>query len=84
MTANSAPFLCIRYRSLSHKTFLTPVLKVNWATLEPSHTKGGEKEVLAAFERTFNIFEQRINKILALPLDKMNNNELENALDIID
>ena len=65
-------------------SYLTPALKAHWEAHEPSHTVGGEKEIKMAFENTFIIFEQRINRILALPLEKMNSNDLANALKTID
>lgn len=65
-------------------SYLTAAIKVHWATIEPSHINGGNKEILTAFENTYKTFEQRITKMLALPLDKMNNNELKNKLNAID
>ena len=60
--------------------YLTTAVKIHWATIEPSHVEGGDKEVLTAFEKTYITFEQRINKMLTLPLDQMNSKELISEL----
>ncbi len=64
--------------------YLSSALKIHWPTEEPSHTQGGGNEMLTAFENTYKIFEQRITKMLALPLDRMNSNELAKELNAID
>jgi len=63
--------------------YLNSAIQIHWATTEPSHTKGGDNEILNAFENTYKIFEQRIAKMLSLPLDKMNSKELTRALNAI-
>lgn len=64
--------------------YLTSALRIHWTTIEPSHVMGRNKERLIAFENTYNTFEQRIIKMLALPLEKANNNELARELTAID
>jgi len=64
--------------------YLSSAVKIHWTTAEPSHTKGGDNEILNAFEQTYKIFEQRIATMLALPLDKMNRTELTRELNAIE
>lgn len=63
--------------------YLRPIAKAHWGTSDPGHVKGSDEEVLAAFENTFRIFEQRINKMLALPLENMTSDELIDELNNI-
>ncbi len=51
--------------------YLRPVPRAHWGTVDPGHIEGTDEEKRAAFEQTYALFEQRINKMLALPLEEM-------------
>lgn len=75
--------VCDRAASESCPSYLNSALHIHWATIEPSHVKGGSEAILAALEDTYQVFEQRISKMLALPLCAMTNEELESKLNAI-
>ena len=50
---------------------------------DPGHVKGTDAEMIAAFEKTYRILEQRINKMLALPLETMSPKDLTAELNKI-
>ena len=58
--------------------------RIQYCYEEPNHTLGDGNEIPTAFENTYKIFEQRITKMLTLPLNKMNSNELAKELNAID
>ncbi|HSN18770.1 MAG TPA: arsenate reductase ArsC [Gammaproteobacteria bacterium] len=55
-------------------------VKVHWGLPDPALVAGGQAERLAAFARTFTELEQRINKLLSLPLELLSPEELEGQL----
>lgn len=60
--------------------FLGQALKVHWGLADPSHLKGSDAEIEAAFAATVNRIEQRTLAFLALPLDELNAGQLHLAL----
>jgi len=56
--------------------YLSEAAQVHWGLVDPGHIEGTEEEKVAAFEKTYGILEQRINKVLALPLETMSREEL--------
>ncbi len=56
--------------------YLNEAARVHWGLVDPGHIEGTEEEKIAAFEKTYGILEQRINKVLALPLETMSREEL--------
>jgi arsenate reductase (thioredoxin) len=63
--------------------FLTKAVRAHWGVADPGHVEGTEQEKIDAFEQTFEILEQRINKMLALPLETMSAQELTEKLNEI-
>jgi len=63
--------------------YLRSIPKAHWGTADPGHVKGSDEAVLAAFENTYRIFEKRINKMLALPLDNLSATALADELNAI-
>jgi arsenate reductase len=63
--------------------YLRPVPKAHWGLSDPGHVKGTDEEVKAAFEATFRAVEQRINLMLALPLEEMSSEALVTELNAI-
>ncbi len=63
--------------------YLNRAVRAHWGLPDPAHVKGTEKQIEAAFEETYHALEQRINKMLALPLEKMSEQELAEKLNEI-
>lgn len=55
-------------------------VKVHWGLADPAAVQGSQAERLAAFARTFTLLEQRIDRLLGLPLDLLSPEELEGQL----
>lgn len=51
--------------------YLQPVPRAHWSTVDPGRVQGTEEQIIAAFEHTYSLFEQRINTMLSLPLEEM-------------
>jgi len=62
-------------------SYLHSTLRAHWGVNDPSHVQGSESELLSAFEETYGILENRVQKMLALPLESMPEPELNRALD---
>ncbi|MFA5923352.1 MAG: arsenate reductase ArsC [Methylococcaceae bacterium] len=63
--------------------YLRPSPKAHWGLSDPGHVKGTVDEVKAAFEATYRAVEQRINLMLALPLEDMSSEALVIELNAI-
>lgn len=63
--------------------YMNPIPKAHWGTVDPGHVKGSEEEVIAAFEDTYRRFEQRIEQLLALPIETLSAQELAAKLNEI-
>ena len=63
--------------------YLKSAAKVHWGLVDPGHLKGTEEEVITAFDHTFGILEQRITKMLALPLEEMSQENLGSTLNAL-
>jgi arsenate reductase len=55
-------------------------VKVHWGTPDPSHSPGDEAARRAAFERTREAIGQRMLQLVRLPLETMDDAELQAAL----
>ncbi len=51
--------------------YMTEAERVHWGLEDPGHVEGTEAEKIAAFEKTYDILQRRINKVLELPLEDM-------------
>lgn len=63
--------------------YLNNAIRGRWGLSDPGHVKGSEQEIEAAFEVTFLALQRRIEKMLALPLEQMQSQELAEALNAI-
>ena len=63
--------------------YLGSAVKVHWGLTDPGHVKGTEEDIIAAFEEIFSLIEQRINSMLALPLEAMSPEQLTTELNAI-
>lgn len=55
-------------------------VSAHWDLPDPASVEGSEAEGLAAFARTFTELEKRIDLLIALPLDFLSPDELEQQL----
>jgi arsenate reductase len=63
--------------------YLGKAVRGHWGLSDPGHVKGTEEEVIAAFEATYAVLENRIHELLALPVESMSRPELSEALNKI-
>ncbi len=63
--------------------YLNSATRVNWGLNDPSHVEGSEGELIAAFEDTYRILEQRIQQMLTFPLESMTADQLNKALNAL-
>lgn len=63
--------------------YLSNSVQAHWGLSDPGHVKGTDEEIISAFDDTFNIMEQRIKSMLALPLETMSPEELTTNLNAI-
>jgi arsenate reductase len=63
--------------------YLNKAIKAHWGLADPVLTHGTEEEVRTAFENTFSALEQRISKMLALPVEQLSDQELSSELNKI-
>lgn len=55
-------------------------LRAHWGVADPAHVQGDADTIGRAFERTYNEMKERIEALLALPLENMKPAELAAAL----
>ena len=55
-------------------------VKAHWGVADPAHVEGTDEVIARAFERTFAEMKARVNAMLELPLDRMNDIELAAAM----
>ena len=63
--------------------YLGKAVRGHWGLADPAHVKGTAEEVEAAFEATYAALENRIHKLLALPVESLSRLELSEALNKI-
>lgn len=63
--------------------YMRDVPKAHWPTQDPGHVEGSDEEILQAFEHTYHIFEERIRKMLSLPLESLSSGQLTAELNAI-
>ncbi|MEL0027935.1 MAG: arsenate reductase ArsC, partial [Perlucidibaca sp.] len=63
--------------------WLGPVLRSHWGVEDPAHASGTDDEIDAAFVTAYRILRARIEALLALPLDDLEQDRaaLQAALD---
>lgn len=55
-------------------------VRAHWGLDDPAAVKGSEAQIDAAFARTWDLLRARIEAFLALPVEKMGDEELQQAL----
>ena len=63
--------------------FPSKPIKAHWGVPDPAHFQGTPAEIEAEFDRVFAILERRILALVALPLEQIDNNELQQKLNEI-
>ncbi|CDG56091.1 putative arsenate reductase ArsC3 [Halomonas sp. A3H3] len=63
--------------------FLGRAVRVHWGVPDPSKAEGSEAEIEAAFASAFGALRRRIEAMLALPLDELPSDALQQALEEI-
>ncbi len=58
-------------------------LKAHWGAPDPAHFEGTAAEIEAEFDRVFGILERRIQALIALPIETIDKNELQQKLNDI-
>ena len=65
--ASAAGETCPAYLNPSR----SPVLRSHWGVDDPAHARGSEAEIDAAFVQAYRILRARIEALLALPLEQL-------------
>lgn len=55
-------------------------IKTHWGVPDPAKFQGTDEEARAEFSRVCDILEKRIRALIRLPVDKMDDNELQQKL----
>lgn len=63
--------------------YLKNTIRAHWGMPDPAHAIGTEEEINNAFQTTYDGLKNRINRMLALPLEDMTHVEISNALNVI-
>jgi len=60
--------------------YLGTATRGHWGLTDPAHVTGSPEQIIAAFEKAFATMQQRIESLLALPIEQMSKAELQTAL----
>jgi len=63
--------------------YLNDAVRAHWGVSDPAHLKGSDEEIRAVFNKTFGILEHRVKKMLELPLEELDDQELARKLNAI-
>jgi len=63
--------------------FLGNSLKAHWGVPDPAKFKGSESNTKAEFNRIYKMLESRVNKLINLPLENLERQELQQELNAI-
>lgn len=64
-------------------SYLHSAIRGHWGLVDPSHLNGSDSELIAAFETTYQALEQRILKMMDLPLETMPAVQLSKELNLL-
>ncbi len=62
---------------------LGSALRAHWGLPDPAHVTGTDDQIKAAFVSTYTALQKRIKKMLALPLEKLSDQQLVDELNAI-
>ena len=60
--------------------FLGPAIRAHWGVEDPGHLKGTPEEIIAAFDKTFDILKRRVQAMVELPIETMGKEALTEEL----
>lgn len=60
--------------------FLGPAIRAHWGVEDPGHVEGSPEEIIAAFDKTFDILKRRVKAMVALPMSTMSKDDITAAL----
>jgi arsenate reductase len=63
--------------------FLGPAIRAHWGVEDPGHVEGSSEEIVAAFDKTFDILRRRVEAMVHLPIEGMSKEELTSELERI-
>lgn len=63
--------VCDSAAAESCPAYLGPAVRTHWGVPDPAAATGTSEEIDAAFERAYRTLRARIEKLLALPLDRL-------------
>lgn len=63
--------------------YLNSTIKAHWGLPDPAHIGGEEAIVTQAFQATFDALQERVDAMLALPLEQLSKAELNTQLNLI-
>ncbi|KAF3981113.1 MAG: arsenate reductase ArsC [Methylococcales symbiont of Hymedesmia sp. n. MRB-2018] len=75
--------VCDNAAGESCPVYLSNAAKAHWGVSDPGHTQGTEAEIISAFEQTFAILKQRVEAMLALPLETLSTEQMNTELNLI-
>lgn len=75
--------VCDNAAGESCPAYLESAVRAHWGLPDPACVKGRNEAIIAAFEETYQALQQRINKMLALALESMSEQELAAELNAI-
>ena len=56
--------------------FLGPAIRAHWGVEDPGHVEGTQEEIIAAFDKTFDILKRRVQAMIDLPIESMSKDEI--------
>ena len=63
--------------------YMNSVVRAHWGLADPAHMKGSEEEIIAAFDKTFYAMKTRVSRMLDLPFEDMDAQQLTKELNKI-
>ena len=63
--------------------FLGPAIRAHWGVEDPGHVEGTPEEIIAAFDKTFDILKRRVQAMVDLPIESMTKEEVTAELEQI-
>ncbi|TAL48156.1 MAG: arsenate reductase ArsC [Methylovulum sp.] len=75
--------VCDQAAGESCPMYLNSTIRAHWGLPDPAHATGSEEEIRLAFQATYDALNDRIDKMLALPLETLSKPELAESLNRI-
>lgn len=63
--------------------YLNSIVRAHWGLPDPAHVTGTEDEINRAFQATYDALQERVNHMLALPLETLSQTALTEQLNRI-